>query len=78
MFRKTILPLWLLLALLPILCFGADSTANVQPLEPLENQVEIEGNAIETMLDKKTQGQVMFYGALVLIGYMFYKIIKTK
>ena len=57
MFRKTNLPLWLLIALMPILCFGADKTDNVQPSEPLGNQVEIEGNVIETMLDRKMKAK---------------------
>jgi len=53
MFRKTILSLWLLLLLLPQLLSAEDLTSKKQSTDISQSSVEIEGDTLENLLDKK-------------------------
>ena len=57
MFRKTISPLWLLLLLLPQLSFAEDLTNKKQSSEISQGSVEIEGDNLETLLDRKMKAR---------------------
>ena len=57
MFRKTILPLWTLLLLLPQLSSAEDLTAQKQSMEISQGLVEIEGDSLETLLDRKMKAR---------------------
>ena len=53
MFRKTISPLWLVFFLLPQLSSAEDLATQKQSTEISEGSIEIEGNSLETLLDRK-------------------------
>jgi LPS-assembly protein len=53
MFRKTILPLWLLLLLLSQLSYAEDLIPQKQFMEISQGSVEIEGDSLESLLDRK-------------------------
>jgi LPS-assembly protein len=53
MFRKTILSLWILLLLLPQLLSAEDLTSKKQSTDISQSSVEIEGDTLENLLDKK-------------------------
>ena len=57
MFRKTILPFWLLLLLLPQLSSAEDLTPQKQSTEISLGSVEIEGDNLETLLDRKMKAR---------------------
>ena len=57
MFRKTILPLWLLLLLLPQLSSAEDLLPQKQSTEISQGSVEIEGDSLETLLDRKMKAR---------------------
>ena len=57
MFRKTIPPLWLLLLLLPHLSSAADLVSEKQSTEISQESVEIEGDNLETLLDRKMKAK---------------------
>ena len=57
MFRKTILPLWLLLLLLSQLSYAEDLIPQKQFMEISQGSVEIEGDSLETLLDKKMKAK---------------------
>ena len=57
MFRKTIPPLWLLLLLLPQLSSAADLVSEKQSTEISQESVEIEGDNLETLLDRKMKAK---------------------
>ena len=57
MFRKTILSLWLLLLLLPQLSSAEDLTPQKQSTEISPGSVEIEGDNLETLLDRKMKAR---------------------
>ena len=57
MFRKTILSLWLLLLLLPQLSSAEDLTPQKQSTEISPVSVEIEGDSLETLLDRKMKAR---------------------
>ena len=53
MFRKTISRLWLVFFLLPQLSSAEDLAAQKQSTEISEGSIEIEGNSLETLLDRR-------------------------
>ena len=57
MFRKTIPLLWLLLLLLPQLSFAEDLSNAKQSPEISQGSVEIEGDNLETLLDRKMKAR---------------------
>ena len=57
MFRKTISPLWLLLLLLPQLSSAEDLFSEKQSIEISQDLVEIEGDKLETLLDRKMKAR---------------------
>jgi len=57
MFRKTILPFWLLLLVLPQLSSAEDLTPQKQSTEISPGSVEIEGDNLETLLDRKMKAR---------------------
>jgi len=57
MFRKTISPLWLLLLLLPQLSSAEDLFSEKQSPEISQDLVEIEGENLETLLDRKMKAR---------------------
>lgn len=57
MFRKTIPLLWLLLLLLPQLSSAEDSVSGKQSPEISQGSVEIEGDNLETLLDRKMKAK---------------------
>ena len=57
MFRKTIPPLWLLLLLLSHLSSAADLVSEKQSTEISQESVEIEGDNLETLLDRKMKAK---------------------
>ena len=57
MFRKTILPLWLLLVLLPQLSSAEDLLPQKQSTEISQGSVEIEGDSLENLLDRKMKAR---------------------
>ena len=57
MFRKTIPPLWLLLLLLPQLSSAEDLLSEKQSPEISQDLVEIEGDKLETLLDRKMKAR---------------------
>jgi LPS-assembly protein len=57
MFRKTISPLWLLLLLLPQLSSADDLFSEKQSPEISQDLVEIEGDNLETLLDRKMKAR---------------------
>jgi LPS-assembly protein len=57
MFRKTISPLWLLLLLLPQLSSAEDLLSEKQSPEISQDLVEIEGENLETLLDRKMKAR---------------------
>jgi LPS-assembly protein len=57
MFRKTISPLWLVFFLLPQLSSAEDLVTQKQSTEISEGSIEIEGNSLETLLDRKMKAK---------------------
>jgi LPS-assembly protein len=57
MFRKTILPLWLWLLLLPQLSSAEDLLPQKQSTEISQGSVEIEGDSLENLLDRKMKAK---------------------
>jgi len=57
MFRKTISPLWLVFFLLPQLSSAEDMAAQKQSTEISEGSIEIEGDSLETLLDRKMKAK---------------------
>jgi LPS-assembly protein len=57
MFRKTISPLWLLLLLLPQLSSAENLFSEKQSPEISQDLVEIEGDKLETLLDRKMKAR---------------------
>jgi len=57
MFRKTIPLLWLMLLLLPQLSSAEDSVSEKQSPEFSQGQIEIEGDSLETLLDRKMKAR---------------------
>ena len=57
MFRKTITLLWLLLLLLPQLSSAEDLVSGKQSPEISQGSVEIEGDNLETLLDRKMKAR---------------------
>ena len=57
MFRKTIPPLWLVFFLLPQLSSAEDLATQKQSTEISEGSIEIEGNSLETLLDRKMKAK---------------------
>ena len=57
MFRKTISPLWLVFFLLPQLSSAEDLATQKQSTEISEGSIEIEGNSLETLLDRKMKAK---------------------
>ena len=57
MFRKTIPPLWLLLLLLPQLSSAEDFISEKKSPEISQDSVEIEGDNLETLLDRKMKAR---------------------
>ncbi|MFM8491743.1 MAG: hypothetical protein ACKN9X_07535, partial [Candidatus Methylopumilus sp.] len=57
MFRKTISPLWLLLLLLPQLSSAEDFISEKKSPEISQDSVEIEGDNLETLLDRKMKAR---------------------
>ncbi|MEK0412388.1 MAG: LPS-assembly protein LptD, partial [Pseudomonadota bacterium] len=53
MFRKTISPLWLLLLLIPKLSAAEDLVTVKESPSISQDSVEIEGDNLETLLDRK-------------------------
>ena len=57
MFRKTILPLWLWLLLLPQISSAEDLLPQKQSTEISQGSVEIEGDSLENLLDRKMKAK---------------------
>ncbi|CAM8389807.1 Imp Organic solvent tolerance protein OstA [Candidatus Methylopumilus universalis] len=57
MFRKTISPLWLVFFLLPQLSSAEDLISEKQSSEIFQESVEIEGDSLETLLDRKMKAK---------------------
>ena len=57
MFRKTISPLWLVFFLLPQLASAEDLATQKQSAEISEGSIEIEGDSLETLLDRKMKAK---------------------
>ena len=57
MFRKTISPLWLVFFLLPQLSSAEDLVSEKQSSEIFQESVEIEGDSLETLLDRKMKAK---------------------
>ncbi|GBL31855.1 LPS-assembly protein LptD [Methylophilaceae bacterium] len=57
MFRKTISPLWLVFFLLPQLSSAEDLATQKQSTEISESSIEIEGDSLETLLDRKMKAK---------------------
>jgi len=57
MFRKTISPLWLVFFLLPQLSSAEDLATQKQSTEISEGSIEIEGNSLETLLDRRMKAK---------------------
>ena len=57
MFKKTISPLWLLLLLLPQLSSAEDLVSEKKSPEISQDSVEIEGDNLETLLDRKMKAR---------------------
>jgi LPS-assembly protein len=57
MFRKTILPLWLVFFLLPQLLSAEDLATQKQSPEISQGTIEIEGDSLETLLDRKMKAK---------------------
>ena len=57
MFRKTILPLWLVFFLLPQLSSAEDLVTQKQFPEISQGTIEIEGDSLETLLDRKMKAK---------------------
>ena len=57
MFRKTISRLWLVFSLLPQLSSAEDLATQKQSTEISEGSIEIEGNSLETLLDRKMKAK---------------------
>ena len=57
MFRKTISRLWLVFFLLPQLSSAEDLTTQKQSTEISEGSIEIEGNSLETLLDRRMKAK---------------------
>ena len=57
MFRKTILPLWLVFFLLPQLSSAEDLATQKQSPEISQGTIEIEGDSLETLLDRKMKAK---------------------
>ena len=57
MFRKTISPLWLVFFLLPQLSSAEDLVREKQSSEIFQESVEIEGDSLETLLDRKMKAK---------------------
>jgi len=57
MFRKTISPLWLVFFLLPQLSSAEDLATQKQSTEISEGSIEIEGDSLETLLDRKMKAK---------------------
>ena len=57
MFRKTISSLWLVFFLLPQLSSAQDLATQKQSTEISEGSIEIEGDSLETLLDRKMKAK---------------------
>ena len=57
MYRKTISPLWLVFFLLPQLSSAEDLVSEKQSSEIFQESVEIEGDSLETLLDRKMKAK---------------------
>ena len=57
MFRKTISPLWLVFFLVPQLSSAEDLASEKQSSEIFQESVEIEGDSLETLLDRKMKAK---------------------
>jgi LPS-assembly protein len=57
MFRKTISPLWLVFFLLPQLSSAEDLVSEKQSSEIIQESIEIEGDSLETLLDRKMKAK---------------------
>ena len=57
MYRKTISPLWLVFFLLPQLSSAEDLISEKQSSEIFQESVEIEGDSLETLLDRKMKAK---------------------
>jgi LPS-assembly protein len=57
MFRKTISRLWLVFSLLPQLSSAEDLATQKQSTEISEGSIEIEGNSLETLLDRRMKAK---------------------
>jgi LPS-assembly protein len=57
MFRKTISPLWLVFFLLPQLTSAEDLATQKQSPEISQGSIEIEGDSLETLLDRKMKAK---------------------
>jgi LPS-assembly protein len=57
MFRKTISPLWLVFFLLPQLSSAEDLATQKQSTEISPSSIEIEGDSLETLLDRKMKAK---------------------
>ncbi|QDC79933.1 LPS-assembly protein LptD [Candidatus Methylopumilus universalis] len=57
MFRKTISPLWLVFFLLPQLASAEDLATQKQSPEISQGSIEIEGDSLETLLDRKMKAK---------------------
>ena len=57
MFRKTISPLWLVFFLLPQLSSAENLVSEKQSSEIFQESVEIEGDSLETLLDRKMKAK---------------------
>ena len=57
MFRKTISPLWLVFFLLPQLSSAEDLVSEKQSSEIFQESIEIEGDSLETLLDRKMKAK---------------------
>jgi len=57
MFKKTISPLWLVFFLLPQLSSAEDLATQKQSTEISEGSIEIEGNSLETLLDRRMKAK---------------------
>ena len=57
MFRKTISPLWLVFFLLPQLTSAEDLATQKQSSEISQGSIEIEGDSLETLLDRKMKAK---------------------
>ena len=57
MFRKIISPLWLVFFLIPQLSYAEDLVSEKQSSEIFQESVQIEGDSLETLLDRKMKAK---------------------